>query len=116
MTEFLVELYVSRAGAGDLDRCAERIHLAATELSREGTPVRYLRRIFIPQDETCLLLYEADSPDVVREATRRADVPFERVVEALAGSDREKPSGRDRTDTDQTRSRRAAQVHAPEGG
>lgn len=84
MAEFVVELYASRHDAAALDRGAERIRLAAHDLTGEGTPVRYLRRIFVPEDETCLLLYEADSADVVREAARRAGVSFERVAEAVA--------------------------------
>jgi hypothetical protein len=84
MAEFVVELYASRHDAAALDRGAKRIRLAAEELSRDGTPVRYLRRIFVPEDETCLLLYEAESATVVGEATRRAGVAFERITEAVA--------------------------------
>jgi len=33
--------------------------------------------------QTCYLLFEARSADVVREAARRADLPFDRVAEAV---------------------------------
>jgi hypothetical protein len=82
VTEFLVELYVSRADEAAVQRGAQRSRLAAEQLTREGTPVRYLRSIFVPEDETCFLLYEAASPDAVREAARRAELPFTRVAEA----------------------------------
>jgi len=82
VAEFLVELYVSRADAGAIERGAQRSRLAADELTREGTPVSYLRSIFVPEDETCFLLYEAASVDAVREAARRAELRFERVSEA----------------------------------
>lgn len=89
MAEFVVECYVSRTDAGAVERGAERARLAAEELTREGTPVRYLRSIFVPEDETCFFMCEAGSADAVREAARRAALPFERVAEAVAESNRE---------------------------
>lgn len=84
MGEFLVELYVSRTDGAGVEHGAERARVAAEELTGEGTPVRYLRAIFVPEDETCFLLYEAASVDDVREAARRAELPFERVAAAVA--------------------------------
>jgi hypothetical protein len=82
MTEFLVELYVSRTDEAAVERGAARSRLAAEELTREGTPVRYLRSIFVPEEETCFLLYEAASADAVLETARRAELPLARVSEA----------------------------------
>ena len=84
MREFLIELYVPRADRGGAEAAAERVRLAAEELTREGTPVRYLRSIFVPEDETCFFLCEAASIEAVRETARRADLRFERIVEAAA--------------------------------
>ncbi len=84
MAEFLVELYVSREHTRAVEAGARRAEAAAKELTREGTPVRYLRSIFVPEDETCFYLYEADSGDAVREAARRAGLPFDRIAEAVA--------------------------------
>jgi len=84
--EFLVELYVSREDAAAVERGAERTRRAAEELTREGTPVRFVRSIFVPEDETCFFLCEAVSAEAVREAARRAALSFERVTEALAES------------------------------
>ena len=61
MAEYLVELYVSRSDAAGAEQGAERARLAAEELRREGAAVRYVRSIFVPEDETCFLLYEADT-------------------------------------------------------
>jgi hypothetical protein len=80
--EFLLELYVSRMDGAAVESSADRSRLAAEELTREGTPVRYLRSIFVPADETCFLFYEATSADAVREAARRAALPFDRIAEA----------------------------------
>jgi hypothetical protein len=82
MPEYLVELYVSRTEGHLLRTRVAAAQHAAAELSREGTPVRCLRSIFLPADETCLLLYEAGSADAVREAASRAALPFERISEA----------------------------------
>jgi hypothetical protein len=86
MAEFMVELYVSREDAEAFGRRTEPIREAAAAMSREGSAVRFLRRIFVPGDETCLLLYESDSIEAVIEAARRADVRFERVTETVAES------------------------------
>lgn len=83
MAEFLVELYVSRADAAAAERSGQSARCAAEELALQGIPVRYVRSIFVPEDETCFLLYEADSADVVRAAARRAELTFERVAEAI---------------------------------
>ena len=84
MAEFLVELYVSRTDADAVEQAAARTRLAAEHLTTEGTPVRYLRSIFVPEDETCFFLCEATSVEAVREAARRADLSFERIAEAFA--------------------------------
>ena len=93
MAEFLLEFYVSRTAAAGPWPDAERTRLAAVELTREGTPVRYLRSIFVPEDETCFLLLEAGSAEAVREAARRATLPFERLAETAAAPDRNGRSG-----------------------
>jgi hypothetical protein len=84
VAEFLVELYVSRADAVAVERAAARTRLAAEQLTQEGMPVRYLRSIFVPEDETCFFLFEAASAEQVREAARRAYLSFERLAEAVA--------------------------------
>ena len=53
-------------------------------MQRAGIQVRFLRSIFVPEDETCFHLYEAASAEDVREAARLAELPFESVVEAMA--------------------------------
>ena len=82
MAEFLVELYVSHTDAGAVELGAARARAAAEDLTREGTPVRYVRSIFVPEDETCFFLYEAGTENVAREAAGRAGLPFERIAEA----------------------------------
>ena len=87
MTEFLVELYVSKTNREAIADGAERLGLAAAELTAEGRPVQLLRSIFVPEDETGFLLVEATTAEHVREAARRAELSHERVVETAIDRD-----------------------------
>ncbi len=88
MVEFLVELYISQADSEAVARGANKARQAAEELTRQGTRVHYLQSIFVPEDETCFVLFEAISADAVQEAARRAALSFERVSEAVSSSRR----------------------------
>jgi hypothetical protein len=84
VSEFLVEVYLSlAAAAGSMPR-PEDVSRAADQLTREGQQVRLLQSLFVPQDETCFLLFEAQSKDAVAEAARRCGLRFERLVEAVS--------------------------------
>jgi hypothetical protein len=86
VAEFLVELYVSEIdGPAAAESGARSARLAAEELAGEGVSVRYLRSIFVPEDEICFLLYEAARVEDVEEAVQRASLRVERVAEAIAG-------------------------------
>ena len=82
MPRYLVELYLSRTGSAGIEAAAGRARAAADELTREGTAVTYLRSIFVPEDETCFYLYEAASAEAVAEASRMAEMPIARILEA----------------------------------
>ena len=56
MGHFLLELYAGRDDIAAVVAGAARTRRAAAELTGEGTPVRYLRSIFVPEDETHFLL------------------------------------------------------------
>jgi len=88
MSDFLIERYVSRANATQVDADAERARIAAEEMTGEGADVRHLRSIFIPEDETCLDLYRAPSAEAVREAATRAGLVFDRITEVRESSGR----------------------------
>jgi hypothetical protein len=84
MAKFMVELYVARGDDAAVERGVELTRRAAERLTREGTPVRHLRSIFVPEDETCFFLFEADDADAAQEAARASELPFERAVTAVA--------------------------------
>lgn len=80
MTSWLVEGYAPFST--DLAEVQERAREAASGLTLSGTPVRYVRTIFVREDETCFHVFEAASVDSVREVARRALLSAQRIVEA----------------------------------
>jgi hypothetical protein len=83
MGVYLVEIYLARGGGPDLAAPASRARRAARDVSENGVKVRYIRSIFVPEDEVCFHLFEAPSAEAVWEAARRASIGAERVVEAV---------------------------------
>ena len=81
MPEFLVEAY---SPLGDHEDCptAEDVAEAARRVAREGRSVRLLHAILLPDDETCLYLFEAEWIADVAEAANRAGLRFERSCPA----------------------------------
>src|SRR5262245_37544135 len=57
MREFLAEQYLAAADFDVATGRAGAARRAAEQLTSEGTPVHFVRSIFIPEDETCLHLY-----------------------------------------------------------
>ena len=49
----------------------------------EGEHIRFLRSIFVPEDDTCFFLYEGSSAPSVKAAAMRAELGVLRVDEAL---------------------------------
>jgi Protein of unknown function (DUF4242) len=84
MSKFIVELYATRGDDAAIARGVELARRAAERLTSEGTPVRHLRSIFVPEDETCICLFEAEDGEAAQEAARAAGLPFERDVTAVA--------------------------------
>jgi hypothetical protein len=82
MAEYLLETYVARTDTDAVERGGKLAKAAAEELAHEGTAVRYLGSILVPEDETCFYVYEASSADAVRAAAERASLPAARVLEA----------------------------------
>jgi hypothetical protein len=60
-----------------------RAREAAERLTVEGRRIRFVRSTFVPSDEFCFLTFEAESAAVVGEMAERAEIEFERIVEAI---------------------------------
>lgn len=79
LDRYLVELHRPNSGWRQLQDVAGQARAAAEKLSAEGTPVRFLRSIFVPEDDSCFFLYEGPSAEAVREAGQRAELAIGRV-------------------------------------
>lgn len=83
MPRYLIEAYVPRSPAQEARAASRDVRAATTQLSLEGTLVRYVRSTFVPVDETSFHIVEAASEDAVREVCRRAGIGSARVVVAV---------------------------------
>jgi hypothetical protein len=72
LARYLVEVRRPPAGSRELQAVAAAARDAADRLREEGMPVRFLRSLFVPEDESCFFLYEGPSAEAVGEAGRRA--------------------------------------------
>jgi hypothetical protein len=81
--KYIVERYLPGITTDQLTAAAGRAKSTTAEMTKEGTPVRYLRSTFVPTEEKCTCLFEGPSPEVVKKANERANIPFVRIQEAL---------------------------------
>lgn len=81
---YLVECFDGSLGTGAAAGASDRLRSACAELRAAGTAVEYLGALLVPQDELVLHLFVSPGTDGVLEASRRADLRVERIVESLA--------------------------------
>ena len=83
MPKYMVERHLPGITSDQLSAAAARAKSTTAQMSEEGTPIRYLRSTFVPSEEKCYCLFDGPSADAVEQANKRADIPYERVVEAI---------------------------------
>ena len=83
MTHYMVERHLPQITPDELAAAAMRAKVTTMEMTNEGTPIRYLRSIFVPGEDKCLCLFEGPNAESVEQANRRANIPFERVTETI---------------------------------
>jgi hypothetical protein len=83
MRSYLVEAYLPRSTDEERRRMVERARVVVADMRAEGADLRYVRSIFLPQDETCFHCFEAASDAEVEEVARRARFTAHRIVEAI---------------------------------
>ena len=84
MHQYVVERHLANFTGEQVAAAAKRDKQTTLEMTREGTPVRYMRSIFIPGEDKCYCLFEGDSADSVLQANKRAELPVESISEALS--------------------------------
>lgn len=80
MPSFLVEAYLPTSRADEVRAGGLRARIAAEQLAAEGVPLRYVRTMYLPQDETCFHVFEAATSTDVEEVSRRAALGATRIV------------------------------------
>ncbi len=81
---YLLELLPEKNGYEDIRALTERSRVACDELALEHVVVRLIRSIFMPEDGTCLLVFDAASAPAIAETVRRAGLPASRLSVLLA--------------------------------
>ena len=93
LARYTVELSHPAAGWAELQEVVARARQAAADMRREGEQIRFLRSVFVPEDDACFFLYEGPSAHAVRAAVTRAQLGALGVDEALRlGSQERKES------------------------
>jgi hypothetical protein len=84
---YLVETYFACSDAERRRACERRARRAAEELTRQGASVRFRRVIHVPEDELCLLVFDAESAADAERAAELAGLGTLRVVEAISSGE-----------------------------
>ncbi len=83
MTVFMVERNLKGITMEQLGEAQKRAIDTSAAFTEEGRQVRYIRTTFLPGEEKAMCLFEAASAQLVEECNKQAQIPFDRVVEAL---------------------------------
>ena len=83
MTVYMVERNLKGIAMSDLAAAQKAAIGTANAYTAKGTPMRYIRSTFAPEDGRCMCLFEARSAEDVRRLNDEAKLPYSRVVEVL---------------------------------
>jgi Protein of unknown function (DUF4242) len=83
MTVYMVERNLKGIAMGDLGAAQKAAIGTAKAYAAKGTPMRYIRSTFTPEDGCCMCLFEATSAADVKKLNDEAKLPYSRIVEAL---------------------------------
>ena len=81
MPQYMVERHLPGITPEELTAAASRAKAVTAQMTQQGKPVRYLRSTFLPAEEKAFCLFDAPSPERVREANELARIPLQRIVE-----------------------------------
>lgn len=83
MTVYMVERNLKGIAISDLAAAQKTAISTANSYAAKGTPMRYIRSTFTPEDGCCMCLFEASSAADVKRLNDEAKLPYLRVVEVL---------------------------------
>ncbi len=81
---FLVERYWPGVDLPTLRSALPRLEAAARAMTAEGSRVEHVGSILMPVDEVVFSLIAAGDESIVRQLNERADLPVDRIAEAIA--------------------------------
>ena len=83
MSVFMVERSLGGISMDDLGGAQRAAIDKGEQMTASGTPVRYIRTTFSPEDGRCMCLFEAQSSEDVKRLNDEAGLPYDRVVAAM---------------------------------
>ena len=83
MPVYMVERELKGIPMSDLAAAQQLAITKSKDYTAQGTPMRYIRSTFAPDDGRCMCLFEANSAAEVVRLNEEAGIPYTRVVEAL---------------------------------
>lgn len=83
-SRYLVELERPDDGWMALQGVSRRAREATLAVCEDGDPVRFLRTVYVPEDDTCFFLFEAETADAVIAVGEIAGVAFHLVAQPVA--------------------------------
>lgn len=83
MSVFMVERSLGSISLDDLAGAQRAAIEKSDQMTTSGTPVRYIRTTFAPEDGRCMCLFEAQSGEDVKRLNDEAGLPYDRVVPAM---------------------------------
>ena len=78
---YVVECFWPGVQEADLRALDARVEAQTSAVNEEGSPVRYLGSLLLRDEEVVLCEFEGTAT-AVRAVAERAEVPFERILEA----------------------------------
>lgn len=83
MAVYMVERSLKNISTDQLSGAQSAAIQKAGEMSASGASIRYLRSTFVPDDGRCMCLFEATSEADVKRLNDEAQIPYDRVTEAM---------------------------------
>jgi len=81
---YLVEHDLRGLSSWQLATVYRAIGEAVRRENQRGRPIRYVQRIYAPDEQRCLCLFEAAGPEAVRAVNDNAQFPLARVIAVLS--------------------------------
>jgi hypothetical protein len=83
MSVFMVQRELGKIAMDDLAAAQKAAIATAEATTARGTPVRYIRSAFVPENGRCFCFFEAERSEDVAAVNREAKIPYTKIVEAL---------------------------------